>query len=137
MIGFMICHTLGECSVTRVYDPRADGRRSTGYGALSSGSSFAETSWSPPSLVLTQVTPKNAGVSTVFVGLAEDPLILAERDPQLFEQIRRTYPKVVISVRSHSLSCFLLFLPPHTLVFCTSTLTDSLHPDRSKQDRTE
>lgn len=38
------------------------------------------------------------GVSTIFVGLAEDPMALAERDPALFELIRRTYPKVTTSV---------------------------------------
>lgn len=40
----------------------------------------------------------SSGVSTIFVGLAEDPAALAERDPALFETIRQTYPKVVTSV---------------------------------------
>lgn len=37
----------------------------------------------------------SSGASTIFVALAEDPMMLAERDPQLFETIRQTYPKVV------------------------------------------
>lgn len=37
----------------------------------------------------------SSGVSTVFVALAHDPEVLAERDPQLFEVIRQTYPHVV------------------------------------------
>uniref|UniRef100_A0A0K3C446 Protein PNS1 n=2 Tax=Rhodotorula toruloides TaxID=5286 RepID=A0A0K3C446_RHOTO len=37
----------------------------------------------------------SSGVSTVFVALAHDPEVLAERDPQLFETIRRTYPHVL------------------------------------------
>ncbi|GAA5927016.1 hypothetical protein JCM1841_001611 [Sporobolomyces salmonicolor] len=40
----------------------------------------------------------SSGVSTIFVGLAEDPEVLAERDPALFELIRRAYPQVVTSV---------------------------------------
>ncbi|BGP33441.1 pH nine-sensitive protein 1 [Rhodotorula toruloides] len=37
----------------------------------------------------------SSGVSTVFVALAHDPEVLAERDPQLFKTIRQTYPHVV------------------------------------------
>jgi len=40
----------------------------------------------------------SSGASTIFVALAEDPMMLAERDPQLFEMIRQTYPKVVTPV---------------------------------------
>ncbi|GAA6016250.1 hypothetical protein JCM10207_000445 [Rhodosporidiobolus poonsookiae] len=39
-----------------------------------------------------------SGVSTTFVALGEDPEVLAERDPQLFELIRQAYPQVVTSV---------------------------------------
>ncbi|WVW83672.1 protein PNS1 [Kwoniella bestiolae CBS 10118] len=40
----------------------------------------------------------DAGVSTIFVGLGEDPMVLAERSPALFEMIRQTYPRVVEGV---------------------------------------
>ncbi|GAA5850007.1 hypothetical protein JCM9279_004880 [Rhodotorula babjevae] len=40
----------------------------------------------------------SSGVSTIFVGLAEDPEVLAIRDPVLFELIRQAYPQVVTSV---------------------------------------
>ncbi|KAN0066373.1 pH nine-sensitive protein 1 [Thecaphora frezii] len=36
-----------------------------------------------------------SGVSTFFVALAEDPQVLAQRDPELFEAIRSRYPHVV------------------------------------------
>ncbi|BGP17741.1 hypothetical protein JCM10213_005322 [Rhodosporidiobolus nylandii] len=39
-----------------------------------------------------------SGVSTIFVALAHDPEVLAERDPALFELIRQAYPQVVVSV---------------------------------------
>jgi hypothetical protein len=39
-----------------------------------------------------------AGVSTIFVGLGEDPQVLAMRAPELFEMVRQTYPEVVIGV---------------------------------------
>lgn len=39
-----------------------------------------------------------AGVSTIFVGLGEDPMVLAERSPGLFELIRQAYPRVVEGV---------------------------------------
>ncbi|GAA5888558.1 hypothetical protein JCM6882_008996 [Rhodosporidiobolus microsporus] len=39
-----------------------------------------------------------SGVSTIFVALGEDPEVLAERDPPLFELIRQAYPRVVVSV---------------------------------------
>jgi len=39
-----------------------------------------------------------AGVSTIFVGLGEDPQILASRAPALFELIRERYPQVVQGV---------------------------------------
>ncbi|KAK4702786.1 hypothetical protein P7C70_g3436, partial [Phenoliferia sp. Uapishka_3] len=44
------------------------------------------------------LTSNVLGASTIFVGLAEDPQALAERDPELFECIRQTYPKVVMGV---------------------------------------
>ncbi|CAE6477358.1 unnamed protein product [Rhizoctonia solani] len=44
---------------------------------------------------LTLASAIEAGVSTIFVGLGEDPHILAERSPGLFEMIRETYPDVV------------------------------------------
>ncbi|WVQ99212.1 protein PNS1 [Kwoniella sp. CBS 9459] len=40
----------------------------------------------------------DAGVSTIFVGLGEDPMVLAERSPALFEMIRQAYPRVVEGV---------------------------------------
>ncbi|WWC70439.1 protein PNS1 [Kwoniella pini CBS 10737] len=40
----------------------------------------------------------DAGVSTIFVGLGEDPMVLAERSPALFEMIRQTYPRVIEGV---------------------------------------
>ncbi|KAK8864189.1 protein PNS1 [Kwoniella newhampshirensis] len=43
----------------------------------------------------------DAGVSTIFVGLGEDPMVLAERSPALFEMIRQTYPRVVEGVPRH------------------------------------
>lgn len=39
-----------------------------------------------------------AGVSTIFVGLGEDPQVLAARAPALFELIRERYPQVVQGV---------------------------------------
>ncbi|CEL61169.1 Protein PNS1 OS=Cryptococcus neoformans var, neoformans serotype D (strain JEC21 / ATCC MYA-565) GN=PNS1 PE=3 SV=1 [Rhizoctonia solani AG-1 IB] len=44
---------------------------------------------------LTLASAIEAGVSTIFVGLGEDPHVLAERSPGLFEMIRETYPDVV------------------------------------------
>ncbi|WVO22325.1 protein PNS1 [Cryptococcus decagattii] len=40
----------------------------------------------------------DAGVSTIFVGLGEDPMVLAERSPGLFEMIRQVYPRVIQGV---------------------------------------
>ncbi|GAA5998454.1 Pns1p [Rhodotorula paludigena] len=40
----------------------------------------------------------SSGVSTIFVGLAEDPEVLAIRDPALFSLIQQAYPQVVTSV---------------------------------------
>ncbi|BEJ17676.1 hypothetical protein CspHIS471_0610770 [Cutaneotrichosporon sp. HIS471] len=37
----------------------------------------------------------DAGVSTIFVGLGEDPMVLGQRAPVLFELIRQTYPRIV------------------------------------------
>ncbi len=37
----------------------------------------------------------DAGVSTIFVGLGEDPMVLGQRAPALFELIRQAYPRVV------------------------------------------
>ncbi|KIK67433.1 hypothetical protein GYMLUDRAFT_37557 [Collybiopsis luxurians FD-317 M1] len=39
-----------------------------------------------------------AGVSTIFVGLGEDPEVLSIRAPALFQMIAETYPNVVLSV---------------------------------------
>ncbi|KIY53121.1 integral to plasma membrane protein [Fistulina hepatica ATCC 64428] len=39
-----------------------------------------------------------AGVSTIFVGLGEDPQVLANRAPQLFSKIASMYPQVVTGV---------------------------------------
>ena len=39
-----------------------------------------------------------AGVSTIFVGLAEDPHILQQRSPGLFDMIAATYPQVTLGV---------------------------------------
>ncbi|KAF8518950.1 plasma-membrane choline transporter-domain-containing protein [Hysterangium stoloniferum] len=47
---------------------------------------------------LTLSSSIEAGVSTIFVGLAEDPQVLAIRVPELFEMIRETYPEVVLGV---------------------------------------
>ncbi|EPQ32152.1 uncharacterized protein PFL1_00349 [Pseudozyma flocculosa PF-1] len=40
-----------------------------------------------------------SGVSTFFVCLAEDPHLMAQRDPQLFEAIRSRYPHVINAVQ--------------------------------------
>lgn len=40
----------------------------------------------------------NSGTSTLFVALAEDPQVLAQKEPELFELIRRSYPRVVQAV---------------------------------------
>lgn len=40
----------------------------------------------------------SSGVSTIFVGLAENPEVLAERDPALFSLIQQAYPQVMTSV---------------------------------------
>jgi hypothetical protein len=39
-----------------------------------------------------------SGTATLFVALAEDPQIMAQKEPELFELIRRTYPRVVQGV---------------------------------------
>ncbi|WVR07244.1 protein PNS1 [Kwoniella sp. DSM 27419] len=44
----------------------------------------------------------DAGVSTIFVGLGEDPMVLAERSPALFEMIRQAYPRVTQGVPGRS-----------------------------------
>lgn len=36
-----------------------------------------------------------SGVSTFFVALAEDPQVMAQRDPELFDMIRAKYPHVI------------------------------------------
>lgn len=46
-------------------------------------------------LHLTLASAIEAGVSTIFVGLAEDPGVLAIRAPQLFGMIADRYPRVV------------------------------------------
>ncbi|KIJ55624.1 hypothetical protein M422DRAFT_151670 [Sphaerobolus stellatus SS14] len=48
---------------------------------------------------LTLSSSIEAGVSTIFVGLGEDPQVLAIRSPELFEMIRETYPNVVQGIR--------------------------------------
>jgi len=40
----------------------------------------------------------SSGVSTIFVALGEAPQALQEKDPELFEYIRQTYPQVVTPV---------------------------------------
>ncbi|KAH7108385.1 DUF580-domain-containing protein [Auriculariales sp. MPI-PUGE-AT-0066] len=47
---------------------------------------------------LTASSALEAGVSTIFVGLGEDPHILAQRSPALFEMVRQHYPDVVVSL---------------------------------------
>ncbi|KAI0743617.1 DUF580-domain-containing protein [Daedaleopsis nitida] len=47
---------------------------------------------------LTLSSAIEAGVSTIFVGLGEDPQVLAIRAPQLFAMIASTYPEVVQGV---------------------------------------
>ncbi|KZV95008.1 DUF580-domain-containing protein [Exidia glandulosa HHB12029] len=47
---------------------------------------------------LTIASAVEAGVSTIFVGLGEDPHILAQRAPPLFAMIQQHYPQVVTSV---------------------------------------
>ncbi|PWN19798.1 DUF580-domain-containing protein [Microstroma glucosiphilum] len=39
-----------------------------------------------------------SGTATLFVALAEDPQTMAQKEPQLFELIRRSYPRVVQGV---------------------------------------
>lgn len=43
----------------------------------------------------------DAGVSTIFVGLGEHPMVLAQRAPVLFDMIRQKYPRVVQGVPEH------------------------------------
>lgn len=47
---------------------------------------------------LTLSSTIEAGVSTIFVGLAEDPYVLSERAPQLFGMIAERYPRAVEGV---------------------------------------
>ncbi|KAJ3546584.1 hypothetical protein NM688_g5499 [Phlebia brevispora] len=47
---------------------------------------------------LTLSSAIEAGVSTIFVGLGEDPQVLAIRAPELFGLIATTYPQVVQGV---------------------------------------
>lgn len=49
-------------------------------------------------LSLTLSSAIEAGVSTIFVGLAEDPQVLAIRAPALFGMIAQSYPQVVNGV---------------------------------------
>ncbi|KAL4254261.1 Protein PNS1 [Abortiporus biennis] len=48
---------------------------------------------------LTLTSAIEAGVSTIFVGLGEDPQVLAYRAPELFGLIASTYPRVVQGVQ--------------------------------------
>lgn len=43
----------------------------------------------------------DAGVSTIFVGLGEDPQVLAQRSPGLFDMIAEKYPHVLQGVPRH------------------------------------
>ncbi|KAH8828438.1 plasma-membrane choline transporter-domain-containing protein [Flagelloscypha sp. PMI_526] len=52
---------------------------------------------------LTMSSAIEAGVSTIFVGLGEDPQVLAVRAPELFALIQSTYPQV----RNWSSSCLI------------------------------
>ncbi|KAF8234031.1 DUF580-domain-containing protein [Tricholoma matsutake] len=47
---------------------------------------------------LTLSSAIEAGVSTIFVGLGEDPQVLAIRAPELFAMIANTYPEVTVGV---------------------------------------
>ncbi|KAF8305169.1 DUF580-domain-containing protein [Clavulina sp. PMI_390] len=47
---------------------------------------------------ITMTSALEAGVSTIFVGLAEDPEVLAIRAPELFAMIAERYPQVVEGV---------------------------------------
>jgi hypothetical protein len=47
---------------------------------------------------LTLSSAIEAGVSTIFVGLGEDPYVLSVRAPQLFGMIADTYPHVTAGV---------------------------------------
>ncbi|KAF8586325.1 DUF580-domain-containing protein [Ramaria rubella] len=47
---------------------------------------------------LTLSSSLEAGVSTLFVGLGEDPQVMADRAPELFAMIREQYPQVVRGV---------------------------------------
>ncbi|KAI0369721.1 DUF580-domain-containing protein [Pilatotrama ljubarskyi] len=68
----------------------------------------ADGQYTPPVLVfafliglqcsLTLSSAIEAGVSTIFVGLGEDPQVLAIRAPPLFAMIASTYPQVVQGV---------------------------------------
>ncbi|KZV63816.1 DUF580-domain-containing protein [Peniophora sp. CONT] len=49
-------------------------------------------------LHLTLASAIEAGVSTIFVGLGEDPYVLAARAPALFDMIVQRYPQVVQGV---------------------------------------
>ncbi|EJD03315.1 DUF580-domain-containing protein [Fomitiporia mediterranea MF3/22] len=50
---------------------------------------------------LTLSSAIEAGVSTIFVGLGENPEVLAYRAPELFELIRQKYPRVVQGVNAY------------------------------------
>ncbi|CAA7263158.1 unnamed protein product [Cyclocybe aegerita] len=50
---------------------------------------------------MTMSSAIEAGVSTIFVGLGEDPQVLANRAPELFALIAETYPDVVRGVPRH------------------------------------
>ncbi|KAJ7594027.1 plasma-membrane choline transporter-domain-containing protein [Mycena floridula] len=50
---------------------------------------------------LTLSSAINAGVSTIFVGLGEDPQVLAVRAPALFAMIAQAYPQVAAPVPRH------------------------------------
>lgn len=39
-----------------------------------------------------------AGVSTIFVAIAEEPAALAQKDPALHQEIQRTYPGILHGV---------------------------------------
>jgi len=47
---------------------------------------------------MTMSSAIEAGVSTIFVGLGEDPQVLAIRAPALFSMIADTYPQITQGV---------------------------------------
>lgn len=44
------------------------------------------------------MTPLKSGVATLFVAFAFDPQVLRDDFPELYEEVRRTYPQVQVGV---------------------------------------